>query len=410
MNNELSIIKRSLSYKDFMEISSLLSTEQLSKETQGLFRALSSFHKTNPGHTLSVSDLANLYTGTDIEYFKAVFDNLEQLEVSQDTTLVLCQNLAKASLLRSLAVQAYEASEGNEKALQEAVKGLQRLQDLDKQVETGSEFEFTSQNLDELLGNAVYAKGLSWRLPSLNRYLGPLRTGDFGFIFARPETGKTTFLADAETGMAENLDDKAGPILHLNNEEQNDKVMLRFFQSSCECTLEQLYSNTKKYEEQFRRNTKEKLLMPKMGSSIHFRQIEKLCEKYSPSLVVIDQIDKVLGLDNDREDLRLGAIYQRTRELAKETCPFIGVCQSDGTGEGQKWLTMSHVANAKTSKQAEADWILGIGMIQDTGYDKVRFFNISKNKLLGSKDTDPSKRHHRWEVLIRPEVARYQDL
>ena len=407
MNNELSIIKRSLSHKDFLEISSLLSTEQLSKETQGLFRALASFHTSNPGHNLSVADLANLYTGTDKEYFQAVFDHLAQLEVSQDTTLVLCKKLAKASLLRSLAMQAYEASEGSEKSLVGAMEGFKRLSELDKEQEKTEEFEFTTQNLDELLGNAVYSKGLSWRLPSLNKYLGPLRKGDFGFIFARPETGKTTFLASEETFFCEQAD---GYVLHLNNEEQNDKVMLRMYQASTGCTLEQLYSNTKKYQEEFLKNTQGKFLMPKMGSSIHFKQIEKLCEKYKPSLVVIDQIDKVLGLDNDREDLRLGAIYQRTRELAKDTCPFIGVCQADGTGEGQKWLTMSHVANAKTSKQAEADWILGIGKLNDPGYDILRFFNISKNKLMGSKDTDATKRHMRWETIIKPEIARYADI
>ena len=88
----------------------------------------------------------------------------------------------------------------------------------------------------------------------------------------------------------------------------------------------------------------------------------------------------------------------------------IGVCQADGTGENAKWLTMANVADAKTSKQAEADWILGIGKIHDNGYEALRFLNISKNKLMGDTDTDHSNRHKKWEVLIRPEIARYQDL
>ncbi|MCL5460081.1 hypothetical protein M3M33_15700, partial [Loigolactobacillus coryniformis] len=83
--------------------------------------------------------------------------------------------------------------------------------------------------------------------------------------------------------------------------------------------------------------------------------IEDLCSKYSPSLVVIDQIDKVKGFTGDREDLKLGAIYQWARELAKTHCPVIGVCQADGTAEGVKWLNMGHVTSAKTTKQAEAD-------------------------------------------------------
>ena len=85
----------------------------------------------------------------------------------------------------------------------------------------------------------------------------------------------------------------------------------------------------------------------------------KLCSKYNPSLLVVDQIDKITGFDNDREDLRLGSIYQWFRELAKDYCPVVGICQADGTGEGVKWLTMGHVANAKTAKQAEARRIRG---------------------------------------------------
>jgi hypothetical protein len=71
---------------------------------------------------------------------------------------------------------------------------------------------------------------------------------------------------------------------------------------------------------------------------------------------------------------------------------------------------MANVADAKTSKQAEADWILGIGKVHDTGYERLRFLHLSKNKLMGDMDTDPKMRHGRWEVLIDPEIGRYRDI
>jgi hypothetical protein len=70
---------------------------------------------------------------------------------------------------------------------------------------------------------------------------------------------------------------------------------------------------------------------------------------------------------------------------------------------------MHHVANAKTAKQAEADWILGIGKDSDNT-SRSRYFNICKNKLLGDPDSLPELRHGTMQVLIRPEVARYEDL
>jgi hypothetical protein len=105
-----------------------------------------------------------------------------------------------------------------------------------------------------------------------------------------------------------------------------------------------------------------------------------------------------------------GAIYQWARELAKKYAPSIGVCQADGSGEGQKWLTMANVSNAKTSKQAEADFILGVGKTHDEAAEYIRYINISKNKLMGDADSEPALRHGRFEVIIEPEIARYKDV
>lgn len=79
--------------------------------------------------------------------------------------------------------------------------------------------EFVSGDLNDLYNNTVKQQGFRWRLKTLNRMLGSLRKGDFGFIFARPETGKTTFLACEITFFAEqvkSLNDAGiptGPIL-----------------------------------------------------------------------------------------------------------------------------------------------------------------------------------------------------
>jgi hypothetical protein len=119
----------------------------------------------------------------------------------------------------------------------------------------------------------------------------------------------------------------------------------------------------------------------------------------------------VQGFSSDREDLRLGAIYQWARELAKQyNIPVIGVCQADGTAENVQWLNMGHVSNSKTSKQAEADWIVGIGKLEDPAYSKVRYVSVMKNKLTGDADTEPMLRHGKMEVLIDPVIARYQDI
>jgi KaiC/GvpD/RAD55 family RecA-like ATPase len=272
--------------------------------------------------------------------------------------------------------------------------------------ESAQSITFVTDDLEEIYAKTVKQQGLRWRLTTLNRALGSLRKGDFGFVFARPETGKTTFLASECTYMAHQA---SGPVLWFNNEEQGEKVMLRCYQAALGATLEQLFTSIGKAREQFKEYTGGRLKLVDQAV-LNRREVESICQSIQPSLIVFDQIDKISGFAADRDDLVLGAIYQWARELAKTYCPVIGVCQADGTAEGVKFLTMSHVSNAKTSKQAEADWILGIGRSNDAGFEDVRHFNVSKNKLVGDSDSVPSERHHKWDTLIEPTVARYRDI
>lgn len=236
--------------------------------------------------------------------------------------------------------------------------------------------------------------------------LGSLRKGDFGFIFARPETGKTTFLASEVTYFASQTDSQ---ILWFNNEEQGSKVKVRCYQAALACELPKLFSDRPRANQEFIKRTKGNIKIYD-SASIHKHQVEAICAEIKPSLIIFDQIDKIKGFNNDREDLRLGTLYIWARELAKKYCPVIGVCQADVSGEGRKWLDMGNVANAKTSKQAEADWILGIGAVHDIGLEHIRYLHLSKNKLSGDEDSDPKLRHGKCEVIIKPEIARYSEL
>jgi replicative DNA helicase len=263
-----------------------------------------------------------------------------------------------------------------------------------------------THDLEELIEHSYSDTGYRWRLDALNKSLGSLRSGDFGFIFARPETGKTTFLASEITYFL-GTGDK--PFVWFNNEEQGSKVMLRIYQAYFGVTTDQLLANPRRFRDEFLARTGDRFRLYD-SATISRKEVERIVSSVAPGLVVYDQIDKIKGFNNDREDLRLGSIYQWGRELAKGSHAAIGVCQADGTAEGVRYLSLDHVSNAKTAKQAEADWILGIGKSHDTTEENIRYLHISKNKLLGDKDTRPNMRHARLEVLIKPEIARYEDI
>ena len=375
---------------------------------------LNNFHESNSEQVnLSVGDLANLlfaHKHKDKEYYEGVIAAVDKLDVSSTTTSVLLQSFVDNKLLKEISLAAYEVTEGT--LSKEKLSALleQYTAEKDNSV-SQEEFEFISDDIEELLTETFRKPGLRWRLNTLNQMLGSLRGGDFGFIFARPETGKTTFLASETTFMAEQLGEEDGPIIWFNNEEKGSKVKIRCYQAALGAELAAINSNTASAKAAYLKRTKGKHLLLNPKGTISKSMVEQVCRRYKPSLIIFDQIDKITGFEADREDLKLGSMYQWARELAKELdCPVIAVCQADGTGEGAKWLTMGNVANAKTAKQAEADWIVGIGKIPDTGYENVRYLHASKNKLSGDEDSLPDQRHGKREVIIKPSIARYEDI
>lgn len=401
INYYLIIINILFKYSIYNKYRNKIKLKDEDKELKNLYKILDALMDSYKRDiTFAEFKFAVLQEYNDYQIF---LDQIEQNTIGEDMLADALKRISEQSLAYDLALLSVDVSEGR-KEFSSLLDLYDSLKDLDEAEEEKD--EFVTDDL-ELIYNETYHKpGLRWRLKTLNRMLGSLRRGNFGFLFARPETGKTTFLASEVTNFAQQVEQ---PILWFNNEEDGLKVKTRIMQAALGCSLVDLYKDRKKSYNKYMEITKGNIKL-KDSASIHKRQVEALCREHKPALVVFDQIDKIKGFDSDREDLRLGSIYIWARELAKEHCPIIGVCQSDVTGEGKKWLTMDNVANAKTSKQAEADWILGIGKTHDQGFEYMRYLHCSKNKLNGDEDSDPELRHGKCEVLIEPSTARYKDL
>lgn len=276
--------------------------------------------------------------------------------------------------------------------------------------EVGSSVEkedvFVKPSLD-YLSSTVASGGLRWRLKELNVALGPIRKGDFIIIAARPETGKTTFTASEASYMMEQLQPDEH-VIWINNEEASNKVMMRVIQAYSQVTSSELLGNPKKYEEDFLDGGGQRFLILDDDSGIKsVHKIATLFKEFKPGLIIFDQLDKVHGFKQDREDLRIGQLYEWARDVAKEYCPVIAISQVDGTGEGEKWIQMNQLRGSKTDKIGEADAIVTIGKSNEPGMDLQRFIHVPKNKLFGGAETLEAHRHGCFEVDIEPARARY---
>ena len=408
MNNQLQLIKALLSNTMFVKYGEhIKDIVKDNKEFTLLYNYLDNLHN-KYNRDIKYEEFA-LYVlincmEKDKETLSQLLGDIGSVNGDSGVFEDILQDVLRKQKAYELAIAALEVSEGR-KDFDDLVVLSGSLAE-DKSNSVSVESLFVTSDLQELYVDSVQKKGLRWRLNTLNQMMGSLRKGDFGFIFARPETGKTTFLASEITNFASQA---TGPIIWLNNEELGKKVQLRLYQAMLGKTLPELFSDINGNRQRYMELGGDKVRIFD-SASIHRKQVEQLCRELEPSLVVFDQIDKIKGFTDDREDLRLGSIYIWAREIAKQYCPVIGVSQADASGEGKKWLTMENVANAKTAKQAEADWILGIGKSHADSDEYTRYLHLSKNKLTGDEDTDPALRHGKQAVSINPSIARYEDL
>jgi KaiC/GvpD/RAD55 family RecA-like ATPase len=324
-----------------------------------------------------------------------VLESIEHLDVKEDAAEHIMREYLDKQLGFEVALVAVRLSEGN--ATREQLAEVYEKYSSLSPVNDWSKYDI-SDDYRELAKIIDRKGGLQWRLPFLNQSIGGLHKGDFGFIFARTNSGKSTFVASELSFMLTQLEK---PCLFFFNEEAAERMKWRIFQAFFGADEDRVKANIDKCIEAFNKGTKG-LFNFKNMPQIHKREIDAMCKDLQPGLIVIDNIDKVYGFKADREDIRLGNIYTWARELAKMYCPVIAVCQAGSSAENKKWLQHTDIMSAHTSKSSEADFIIGLGHSFDTGYEDVRFLRVVKNKFKPGEQ--------RAEVRIDPLKARYYEL
>lgn len=269
---------------------------------------------------------------------------MEKIEISETVLEEVLEDHRKRAIASQVADLAWGIANGEREFL-ELPAALQSLSEEHYQI-VQPEIEFVTDDLEELYNNTYGRSGLKWRLKTLRKMMGSLRKGDFGFLFARPEAGKTTFIADQCGHMAvgEGIGDR--PLLHFNNEEFGHKVKLRYYQAILGVTNRELFSNRDECNRRFLDQTRGRIKLIDRAQ-LFKTEVEEICKRTTPALIVLDSIDKIQGFEDDRDDLKYKKIYQWARELSKEYGPVVGVCHAAASGEGKKYLEMDDVAYAK---------------------------------------------------------------
>lgn len=252
--------------------------------------------------------------------------------------------------------------------------------------------------IEDLLEAEKNEVGLHWRLPGLNRHIKPLRPGDFVVIAARPDKGKTTFLADQGTFMASQVDTlypwtdeserRCG--MWFNNEGPGRNIITRNFQAALNATTEDLVKKSAagtiraEYAEALGGRGGTLRVFDIHGMWNH--EVEDLMRLHKPAFVFFDMIDNIqfggsANNNGQRTDQLLEAMYQWARMMCvKHDCVGFATSQISADGDGMQWPTLPMLKDSKTGKQGAADIILTIGTVNDMTMENLRYLGCTKNK------------------------------
>jgi len=270
---------------------------------------------------------------------------------------------------------------------------------------------------DNLFKDAVLEAGLHWRSEPLNLCMRKLRAGDFGILAARPDAGKTSFIASEITYIAPQLpayfENANRPIIWFNNEGPGERIQERIIQAALGLPASKIVQLQKdgqlwqKYTEAIGGDLLRIRVLDVHGYKSW--QIEEIIKQTQPGLVVFDMIDNI-KFDGDvlnggqRTDQILEGMYQWARELAvRYRCVALATSQVSADGEGLAYPTLGMLKDSKTGKQGAADFIITLGKKNEPAYENIRFLGLTKNKL----HVEGQKRSPAAEVVFAATEGRF---
>ena len=376
----------------------------LEPELQKLFNLLPMLHEGDGDATLN--EMKILF---DLEYpsikdpqiYASIFKQLEKADISD----VVCGKLVDKLIYKDINNRIIQAcmpvlsdSDGNDTLaeVRELLDGYEQMLMPDAEEDI-----FVTDDLEYLLEKKIRGEGIKWRLAGLNKDIGDLRGGKLGHVFARPDTGKTTFLISEMSFWAPQLEQNEIGIW-VNNEEDGEVLKLRWYSAITGWPIAAINAQPQRAVQFYNKQAGSRIKL--FDRSASDRDLESLIKRYKPRFMVIDQGDKVKSYTHDKmsETARLGSLYAGYREWAKKYgLDILTVGQAHADAERKKWLLKSWMNNSKTEKPGELDYAIGIGVNEtDNDLDRRRYFHICKNK---------QGPHGSFTAMIDPEKARYFD-
>lgn len=247
--------------------------------------------------------------------------------------------------------------------------------------------------IDQLLKEVSDDKGIKFRRISILResILG-LQGGASLALGARPDKGKTSFIADVITDWAPQCVEFFGvdrPILWLCNEGSGKRIIPRIYQAALGKDLNEIIalSNAGSLQEEYSKaiGAPSNYIRVKDAHGMSMAQIEQVIDSMRPCVVVFDMMANVrLGKANaggNKAD-EVEKLWQEGRELAVlKDFILAGTVQVSVDGDNQLFPSYTCLKDSKTAVQGATDIILMLGSLNNPDAQALRGISTPKNKF-----------------------------
>jgi hypothetical protein len=260
--------------------------------------------------------------------------------------------------------------------------------------------------ISEVVQEELIFDGLEWPLDCFNDYLGGIRRGTLGLIYAYVDCGKTSLAMNIAAHAARQLAGTDECICYLGNEEPAKRLFIRGVQAFKHCTRRDVIKNHEQYTKECMKWGFDRLKF--FGGVDNGDQVTSILKELKPRLAIIDiatdvdvKMEKHYGSEGVGYLKSLFKWYRRTTNRFDTS--ILAVSQGTGDIENKRYPKLSDVMGSRSAVQGALDYAIGVGQkIDDASKKNVRYINIPKNKL---HDGEKAK----FTVTFLPEVNEWKD-
>ena len=336
----------------------------------------------------------------DLSYVTAIIDSAMKQDIGPEISQSLIEGVIEQHMAAKIhAITAPIVSNQTRGGLVGIDDVMLEYRDLVAMADRPDQLQDCDMSFQEAMEFRATDSGIKWPLTILNKCIGGV-SPSLGLVIARPDVGKTSFILNCLAYFAHQFNGTKHQLLYCGNEEGIIGLKARAGVSLLGVETEWAEANTQAFGQQ---------VSSKGGDCIRFhggvksvRDVETLIKRYSPVVVIADQIAKFKVPGNTVEGpAGLAITYQWFRDKAQEySTMFMGVAQADLQASNKQWITMDNINASKTDVPGELDWGIGIGSVDEPGMETARFINVFKNKQkYGRKGRD--------QVSFNAETCRY---